>query len=65
MSIDVVLAVQIEDARVVARHHRVLGPDCALDGAPDQDLASVQLERALDALCIAPEETAHQGIVGQ
>ena len=54
-----VAAAAPEDPRVVARHHRVVGADRAVHRAADPDLGRGQIERALDALRIAPEKPWH------
>ena len=51
-----VAAAAPEHARVVARDHGVVGPDRAVHGAADPDLGRCEIDRSLDALCIAPEE---------
>ena len=56
-----VAATAPEDARVMARDHRVIGANRAVHGAADPDLGRCEIERALDALRIAPEETWHVG----
>ena len=54
-----VAAAAPEDPRMVARDHRVVGADGAVHGAAHPDLDDCQIERTLDALCIAPEKPWH------
>src|SRR6185503_16063956 len=54
-----VAATAPEDARVMARDHRVVGPDRAVHGPADPNLRGGQVERPFDALSIAPEEPRH------
>jgi hypothetical protein len=53
--LDDVAAAGPDDAGVVSRHHRVVGADGAVHGASDTHLLRAELDRALDALRVAPE----------
>ena len=55
---DVALAAPVQ-ARVMARHHGVVGADGTVHRPTDADLLSAQIEHPLDALRVSPENSCH------